>query len=166
VTINLHFYFSIEDLTKVKEENEVLREDLSRVNEENEDLQEEVSDLYEFGAYRNVEREMENEIWAEDSRKLWEAQKKNIDHVRTIVKAKERLREAHTAIVQKNEQINSLEEGICSLLEFNKNLVMDEGQAEGVYNEAKKVLKQCNIVLHDEDITETSLPDVEMVDDK
>jgi hypothetical protein len=128
------------------------------VEEENKDLRQEVSDLYDFGAYKNLERKMENESWAEDNRKLWEAQKKNIAHIRTIVEDKEKLKEAHIAIRKKDEQINSLEEGVCSLLEFSQNLIQDESRAEEVYNAAEKILKECNIFLHNED--------VEMVDDK
>ncbi|GET50182.1 hypothetical protein GLOIN_2v1780065 [Rhizophagus irregularis DAOM 181602=DAOM 197198] len=58
-------------------------------------------------------------------------------------------------IIRQNEKIAGLEEGICSILEYNMCLEKNKDHAEEVYTEAKKVLfKKCNIILNDEDVTD------------
>ncbi|CAB4485770.1 unnamed protein product [Rhizophagus irregularis] len=43
-------------------------------------LQEKFKSLLEMGTHKNLDTEFHNKIWAEEQRKLWEAQKLIIDH--------------------------------------------------------------------------------------
>lgn len=127
------------------------------VRQENQDLQEEISTMIEFGTFRDLEVQAQNKIWAEEQKKLWTTQVQIMDKNKQIAEQEEKL-------ILQNEKIEGLEEGICTLLELNKCLEKDKDRAVTVYEEAKRVLKQqCNIILHDEDITDNSI-NFEMVD--
>ncbi|CAB5190517.1 unnamed protein product [Rhizophagus irregularis] len=118
-----------------------LEEDLTKAKEEKEDLQEKFENLLEMGTHKNLDTEFHNKIWAEEQRKLWEAQKLIIDQRRTI---------------------EGLEEGVCQLISHNISLQSSRGRAEAAFEEAKQMLfEECNIILSN---GSTSNPNYEEVD--
>ncbi|CAB4492808.1 unnamed protein product [Rhizophagus irregularis] len=89
-----------------------------------------------MGTHKNLDTEFHNKIWAEEQRKLWEAQKLIIDQRRTI---------------------EGLEEG-----HFDLCLQSSRGRAEAAFEEAKQMLfEECNIILSN---GSTSNPNYEEVD--
>ncbi|CAB4445209.1 unnamed protein product [Rhizophagus irregularis] len=116
-----------------------LEEDLTKVTKEKEDLEEKFENLLEMGTHKNLETEFQNNIWAGEQRKLWEAQKLIIDQQRTI---------------------EGLEEGVCQLISHNIRLESNKGRAEAALEEAKQMLfEECNIILTN---VPTSGPSVEV----
>ncbi|EXX73720.1 hypothetical protein GLOIN_2v1780065 [Rhizophagus irregularis DAOM 181602=DAOM 197198] len=94
-----------------------------------------------MGTHKNLDTEFHNKIWAEEQRKLWEAQKLIIDQQRTI---------------------KGLEEGVCQLISHNISLQSSRGRAEAAFEEAKQMLfEECNIILSN---SSTSNPNYEEVD--
>ncbi|EXX61775.1 hypothetical protein GLOIN_2v1780065 [Rhizophagus irregularis DAOM 181602=DAOM 197198] len=118
-----------------------LEEDLTKAKEEKEDLQEKFESLLEMGTHKNLDTEFHNKLWAEEQRKLWEAQKLIIDQQRTI---------------------EGLEEGVCQLISHNISLQSSRSRAEAAFEETKQMLfEECNIILSN---GSTSNPSYEEVD--
>jgi hypothetical protein len=97
------------------------------VTKEKEDLEEKFENLLEMGTHKSLDIEFQNNIWAGEQRKLWEAQKLIIDQRRTI---------------------EGLEEGVCQLISHNIRLESSKGRAEVAFEDARQMLfEECNIIL-------------------
>ncbi|CAB5194305.1 unnamed protein product [Rhizophagus irregularis] len=117
-----------------------LEEDLTKAKKENEDLQEKFEGLLEMGTYKNLDTKFHNKIWAEEQRKLWEAQK---------------------LIIDQRRMIEGLEEGVCQLIAHTVKLESSKGRAEAAFEEAKQVLfEECNIILSNVSTFDPSVEEV------